>query len=1296
MTQTNVPIAVVGVSTLFPGSSDATGFYRDILSGVDRITDVPPSHWLVEDYYDPDPTAPDKTYANRGAFVPAVPFDPMHWGVPPSTVQATDTCQLLALIVAQRVLDDAARGQFKYVDRERISVILGVTSAQELLGQMNSRLQRPVWVKSLREMGLPEDEVQKACDRIASHYPEWQEATFPGVLGNVVAGRIANKLDLGGTNCVTDAACASTFSALSMAVNELRQGGSDVVICGGADTMNDIFMYLCFSKTPALSKSGDCRPFSDQADGTMLGEGFGMVALKRLDEAERDGDRIYAVIRAVGTSSDGRGAAVYAPVSDGQAKAVRRAYATAGYGPDSVRLVEAHGTGTVAGDAAEFEGLRMVFDESGREDRQWCALGSVKSQIGHTKAAAGAAGLVKAVFALQHRVLPPTIKVDRPNPKLDLGASPFHLSTRARPWVRDPGHPRRASVSSFGFGGSNFHVALEEYDGPGTAAYRRRASETELFLVGAASAAELAGAARKMAQECSEEGMFAFLARDTQERYDATQPWRLSIVASDAADLQKKLARGAELADKGEPMVTPDGVALGTGAHDGAIGFVFPGQGSQYVDMGAAWAMAYEAALSAWDEAAALDDAFEEPLADVVFPRPVFTDAERDAQHEKLTATEWAQPAIGVTSLSALRLLDAIGVRAEAVCGHSFGEVSALCAAGVMSSTDAIRVARRRGEAMAEAAKKPGAMVAVAATIEDVRAKIAAWDLDVGVANHNGPMQVVLSGATDRIDEAKRRFEDEGVRAVKLPVSTAFHSPIVADGVAPFGAFLADVELSAPKVPVFANATATAYPADGAGVRALLTEQLTSAVRFVGCIDAMYAAGVRTFVEVGPGSVLSGLVGEILKGRPHHAIAMDRKGQDGLTSLHRALGRLAALGVPMELGALWEAFLPATDPRTVKAPKLVLPISGTNYDKPYPPKEGAAGLPAPNPPRTSQKAPAMSEPTRPTAPRPSNGAGPATPTAAATDPMASRAIPTAAPPAMPTPAMPTPAMPTAQPAMDPTASGAWASAYLEVQSRAIDAHTAYTQAMAQAHAAFLAVQERALATLPTMIGGAPAAYTMQQASLPAPAPVLAAPAATPFTMSAVPAQSAPAPTSSLTSSPVVTAPAPVAPTASAASAPRGTGASSAAALSELMLAVVAEKTGYPREMLELSMDLEADLGVDSIKRVEILAAMRERADALPEVDPAELGKLRTLQEIVDRLGDGAPPVAPSAPRAGIDLTGLMLEVVGQKTGYPIEMLELSMDLEADLGVDSIKRVEILAAVRERAADLPEVDTAELG
>ena len=247
-----------------------------------------------------------------------------------------------------------------------------------------------------------QEELKTFSERIAAGYAPWQENTFPGLLGNVVAGRIANRFDLGGTNCVVDAACAGSLAALEIGLNELYLGDSDMVIAGGVDALNDILMFMCFAKVTALSPSGDCRPFSDKADGTMLGEGLAMFALKRLEDAERDGDRIYSVIRGIGTSSDGRAKSIYAPSPTGQAKALRRAYAAAGYGPETVGLVEAHGTGTKAGDAAEFSALREVFDASGREDRQWCALGSVKSQVGHTKSAAGAGGLFKAIMALHH------------------------------------------------------------------------------------------------------------------------------------------------------------------------------------------------------------------------------------------------------------------------------------------------------------------------------------------------------------------------------------------------------------------------------------------------------------------------------------------------------------------------------------------------------------------------------------------------------------------------------------------------------------------------------------------------------------------------------------------------------------------------------------------------------------------------------------------------------------------------------------------------------------------------------
>ncbi len=1318
------PLAVVGVSAIFPGSVDKTGFWRDIVGGRDLITEVPPTHWLEQDYYDPDPNAPDKTYARRGAFLSPVPFDPLEWGVPPSIVPATDTTQLLALIVAKQVLDDATKGRFPHIDKERVSCILGVTSAQELLGTMANRLQRPVWSSALRELGYAEDEVEAICERIAASYVPWQESSFPGLLGNVVAGRIANRLDLGGTNCVTDAACASSFSALSMGANELWLGQSDLVIAGGADTMNDIFMFMCFSKTPALSHSGDCRPFSDTSDGTLLGEGLGMFALRRLPDAERDGDHVYAVLTGIGSSSDGRSKSVYAPVAAGQEKALRRAYEQAGYGPDTVELVEAHGTGTKAGDVAEFEGLQSAFDKTGRQDRQWCAIGTVKSQIGHTKAAAGAAGMFKAVMALHHKTLPPTIKVDRPNPRLEIEKSPFYLNTRSRPWIRGARHPRRASVSSFGFGGSNFHLTFEEYDGPAERAPRLHVSPTELVVLSAADAPSLAALARNWAVRSTREGFHRYAARHTQESFDPTLPARLGVVVSDHRELAEKLGQAAQRleAQPTEALHLPTGLSVAVGERPGKIAFLFPGQGSQALEMTGEIAMAIPAALAAWDRA---EDVLPD-LADVVFPRPVFDKSNDRKLEEKLRATEWAQPAIGAASLALLGVLESIGLRADAVGGHSYGEVTALHVAGVLGEADMLRVARRRGELMAEAASTPGAMLAVPRGIEAVR-ELLAGDPRVVIANHNAPDQIVVSGPTDAIEAFDARLEAAGIEGKRLPVATAFHSPVVADAAGAFASYLEEIEFAAPRIPVWHNATAAPHETDGTTIRAALAGAIVSPVRFSEQIEAMAESGVTTFVEVGPGSVLTNLVGEILGARPHVAVALDRRKKHGITALQIALARLAVAGVPLRLAALWEGVEALPDPHSKPEPKLVLHIDGSNPGKPYPPKGGAAALPKKNPGRTGFAKSKDPQPQvvekvvekivekRVEVPYELSGSPSVKPsvTAAAPAPMVASAP------------------------MDP-----WLAAFQEAQRATVDAHAAYQRAMADSHQQFLRTLEQSFEGLARMAGAPwPEASAPAQAIFPAANPPMLQAAAVREPVFAPPsprppptvpmmaaAEHAPifplpgaqpsSPDLNFASSTATTDPARLvqsgetfrrAPRAPA-PAPTPETTSAQLDLEKLLLEVVADKTGYPADMLGMHMALEADLGVDSIKRVEILSAVRERAPGLPEVDAADMARLQTLGQVAEHLKSfvaggqlsavsgqptTAPVPAPVEPAGPLDLEKLLLEVVADKTGYPADMLGMHMALEADLGVDSIKRVEILSAVRERAPGLPEVDAADM-
>jgi acyl transferase domain-containing protein/NADP-dependent 3-hydroxy acid dehydrogenase YdfG len=1236
------PIAIVGVSALTPGASDVAGLWRCVLTGQDLITDVPASRWLVEDYYDPDPRAEDKTYGKRGAFLSPVAFDALGFGMPPNNVAATDTTQLLALIAAERVLADATGGDLDSLDRDRVSVVLG-TAPLDLLVSMSSRLQRPVWRKALREHGVPESQAQSICDTIAGSYVPWQEASFPGLLSNVVAGRIANRFDLHGVNHTVDAACASSLAALLSAMNELQLGRSDLVVTGGVDTLNDILMYMCFSKTPALSPTGDCRPFSEAADGTMLGEGLVMFALKRLADAERDGNNIYAVIRGLGTSSDGRSTAIYAPLADGQSRALDRAYQAAGYGPDTVELVEAHGTGTVAGDGAEVAALRAVFDAAGRTDRQWCALGSVKSQIGHTKSAAGAVGLLKAVLALQHQILPPTIKVDRPNPSLELESSPFYLNTQARPWIRGKSHPRRASVSSFGFGGSNFHVTVEEYvPGPdgghavtdgqvtprGQAAKRVRALPTELVLLGAATADALLARCGEVA---ALDQPLAEIARESQcNRWQSAQV-RLGVVVGDTDDLKAKLSQAAALIKKnpGASWSLPTGLHYGASpAPQGGIAFLFPGQGSQYVGMGADIAMAYPQSRSAWDWAADIKLGSQR-LHEVVFPPPAFTEADRDSQQARLTATEWAQPALAVASLAALGLLDALGITPDCVAGHSFGELVALHVAGSYDRPTLLRLARLRGELMRDASSAPGAMLAVAASAQDAKAVLASADADeLWLANDNGPAQVVLSGTATAVEAAAEHCQRAGIQARRLNAATAFHSPIVTPAGAPLLEFLLGADVRQPQLPAYGNTDAALYPADPDAIRQRIAAHLSAPVRFADEIEAMYAAGTHTFIEVGAGATLSGLVGGILGDRPHLAVSLDRKNQNGATSLHNALAQLAVHGLDMNLEALWEPYAAPPAPRQTQPTRATLMIGGGNYGQPYSPEAGAAGLPgpsqAPQPPMRQDAAPSQAPPS----PANWDPNGPAA--SRALHPAVARA---AAPHQAPFHGESLPQWSLSAPSATSTGPDiGWLHALQEANRETAEAHASYQRLMADSHAAFLQMAEGSLARFAATANGRPIAAVSHVPAerayvLPASPPPPAAELLT------VPDQRAPGPDGPAPPPSIADAVDPGVLAATAATAqPCVASVRPEVDLESLVLAAVAEATGYPEDMLGPDMQLEADLGIDSIKRVQILSKLREALPGLPEFRAADIGKFQTLGSIVTALRTTAqePPAGPQA------------------------------------------------------------------
>ena len=1331
------PVAVIGIGCLFPGSKDKKGYWQDITNGRDMVREVPPSHFLIDHYFDPDPLVPDKTYCRQGAFLDPIEFDPMAFGIPPTNLAATDTSQLLSLLVAQQVLNDAFPGQLKNMDRSRIGVVMGVAAGLELISEMANRLVKPNWVKGMREAGLPEDEVQDICERIMATHAPWKESTFPGLLGNVVSGRIANSFDLGGINCTSDAACASSFSALSHGINELYIGSSDVVLVGGADTNNGTFLFVSFSKTPALSPTHDCRPFSDKADGMVLGEGIGMIAIKRLDDAERDGDRIYAVIRGIGASSDGKGSSIYAPAPKGQAVALRRCYEVASYSPETVELVEAHGTATKPGDKSEIEALTTVFgDETKRKDKQWCALGSVKSQIGHTKSAAGTAGIIKAVMGLHHKVLPPTIKVEQPNPLMEIKESPFYVNTECRPWVRDDAHPRRASVSSFGFGGTNFHVTVEEYKGPGKAAWRLRNAPSELVVLGAKNAKGLEDLCRETANDLDTKGVLTYLARTSQESLDSSCPARLAVVATDEKDLENKLNYAAKILSE-----KPDnGFSLPNGlfctvekADPGEIAFLFPGQGtSGCLGMGKDLAMQFSDAMKVWDFSASFDRkrGAKEFLHKVVYPKPVFNDEDRKEQSKKLAQTQWAQPAVMVTSLAMSSILKGLGIRPDCVGGHSLGEITALYDAGVLDIESLLDVCFKRGELMAEAAKNPGTMTAVLCDVNKAQEILDKADTRIIIANHNSPSQIVLSGPVTDMETVEAVLKTEKIKFRRLPVSAAFHSSRMTEACAPFLSHLKGVDLKEPSVPIYSNISGKPHQNKPDSIREALTKQIVNPVQFVKEIEEMHTAGVRTFIEVGAGGVLTNCVAKILEHRPHSAINMDTKNEHGITSLWKALAKLLIAGVTPDFSYLWKDYEPVSDPRKKEKPKFSVTLSGTNYGKPYPPPGGIKDYPKPNPPRpqTVVKEPESLKvesnvkhntiiddpviqkpaPHEQATPEKANGnpsyraPGTSKPDAIQQQPPVFEHKPSASESGV------------ANRRVDST----WINTYQKIQQQTSEAHSAYLKVMAESHLSFLKAAESSNIAFSALLTGQPAVSSdvdsdsqSTHASNQPPEPAAMAPSIPEYKagdISAAVPPAQPPEAAQPASEPLSDISVQVFPRLAEQA------VSSNVDFTEMLLDVVADKTGYPKEILTVDMDLELDLGIDSIKRVEIFSAINDENPGLPEVDPAVMAEIKTLGDVIDFIEKNVPatseaslsmaapsvaePVAATPSDAqtvsnNVDFTEMLLDVVADKTGYPKEILTVDMDLELDLGIDSIKRVEIFSAINDENPGLPEVDPA---
>jgi len=904
-------VAIVGAGAVLPDAANVAAFWENVKTGRYSISEVTPDRWDPAFYYDPDHSAPDKTYSKIGGWVREQVWDPMKWhlAIPPRVTDAMDQAQKWAIAATREALEDYGYPK-RHLDPDRVAVILGNAMAGEKHYLTALRVFFPEYAHELAEIAsfaaLPEairaDITCELHERIGKRLPEITEDSMPGELANCIAGRIANIYNFHGPNFVCDAACASAMAAMSAAVEGLVANDFDAVITGGIDRNMGAHTFVKFCKIGALSATGT-RPYAEGADGFVMGEGSAIFVMKRLADAERDGDNIYAVLRGIGASSDGKGKGITAPNPVGQKFCLERAWKNSGLSPATATMIEGHGTSTRVGDVVEAQCMADLL--SGQHlPTHSVALGSVKSNIGHLKGAAGAAGLLKTALALRDKVLPPSVHCEHPSLDIDFAHSPLYVNTELKPWTVRADTPRRAGVSAFGFGGTNFHLVLEEYiphrltgngkrsvavgtlpqsainevvmnakpvSSPAVSSVSPSACKPPLrgaLVIGAASAAALTDRLRSVLKDA--QGGFA-PAPAVPAEADLRAPQRLAIDYVDAADLAEKSAKALKALAANQPALwkglRSQGIFRGQGPAP-KVAFLYTGQGSQYVNMLRPLYTAEPIVAETFAEAdRVMTPLLGKPLTDFVFVDQSDPAAVAKAD-EDLRQTAITQPAVLAIDLALTRLLAAYGVKPDMTMGHSLGEYGALVASGALPFEDALEAVSARGRGMTRmAVSDKGKMAAVFAPLNEVERILKTVDGYVVIANINSEHQAVIGGATGAVTRAMEVLQKAGYDAAELPVSHAFHTSIVAPASEPLRQELARLRLESPRLPIVANVNGEFYPT-GPGVVPqmldLLARQVASPVQFVKGLRTLYEAGARIFVEVGPKKALQGFAEDVL------------------------------------------------------------------------------------------------------------------------------------------------------------------------------------------------------------------------------------------------------------------------------------------------------------------------------------------------------------------------------------------------------------------------------------------------
>lgn len=956
-------VAIVGAGAILPDATNVPAFWENIKNGRYSITEVRPDRWDPSFYYDPDPSVPDKTYSKIGGWVRDQVWEPVKWHlpIPPRVADAMDLAQKWAIASTREALEDYGYPK-RPLDPDRVAVILGNAMAGEKHYLTSLRVHFPEYAHELDAVSafaaLPEairnDIVRELRSRVGKHLPEVTEDTMPGELANCIAGRIANLYNFHGPNYVCDAACASAMAAMTSAVEGLIERDYDAVVTGGIDRNMGAPTFVKFCKIGALSATGT-RPFAEGADGFVMGEGTAIFLLKRLADAERDGDKIYAVIRGIGASSDGKGKGITAPNPVGQKFCLERGWKNAGLSPATATLIEGHGTSTRVGDVVEAQSLAEMLG-SHHLPLHSIALGSVKSNIGHLKGAAGAAGVLKTALALRDKVLPPSVNCEHPSPDIDFAHSPLYVNTKLKPWEVSGDTPRRAGVSAFGFGGTNFHMVLEEHiphrltgngkrsisvstlpqdviheaimtssSASSISSFTRKAPLRGALVIGAVSENALAGRLRAVMKE-AEAGRAPEPMAPAEA--DLRAPERLAIDYADAPDLADKSAKALKALTSNHPVVwkalRAQGIFRGRGAA-GKVAFLYTGQGSQYVNMLRPLYALEPIVTETFAEAnRVMTPLLGKPLTEFVFVDENDPTAVAKADDD-LRQTAITQPAVLTIDLALTRLLAAYGIKPDMTMGHSLGEYGALVAAGAMPFEDALEAVSARGRGMTQVAvADKGKMAAVFAPLSEIERILKTVDGYVVIANINSDRQAVIGGASDAVKRAIAVLQESRYEVSELPVSHAFHTSIVAPASEPLRKELERHHLESPHLPIVANVNGEFYPT-GPGVVPkmldILSRQVASPVQFVKGLHTLYEAGARIFVELGPKKALQGFAEDVLGEHGDVLSLFTNHPKFGdVTSFNQALCGLYASGLGRGIPEV-ASVKPAPSISTVSSPK---------------------------------------------------------------------------------------------------------------------------------------------------------------------------------------------------------------------------------------------------------------------------------------------------------------------------------------------------------------------------------------